>query len=167
VQDDVLFDDRLPVRSYLEQALWPGDGAGIASLFCAQAYTQPRAGWHRLRRAWRLGAQAFVFSRDVAQRFLANHEVVLHRWSQHRNGLADISWRVGQWAYDADVPVYFTTPSLVQHVGDVSTIWPKARVIGNRRASRFVGDVISPQQIAQIPREERIDPSGDSDERII
>lgn len=139
VQDDVLFGNGMDVRSYLEEVLWPGP-PGIASLYCSRGYTQPANGWYRMRETWRLGALAFIFCREAAQEFLADRDVVLHRWSRRKNGLADISWRVGQWAASADVPVYFTTPSLVQHAGDVSTVWPTARSFGNRRASRFVGD---------------------------
>lgn len=137
VQDDALFSDLPGVRQHLERVFWPGERPGIASLFCSRAYTLPRAGWHQFTGTWRWCALAFVFSRAAAQRFLADMEVVRHRWSRHRNGLADISWRIGKWARSAGVPVYYPTPSIVQHIGDVSTLWQGARIFGNRRASWF------------------------------
>lgn len=143
VQDDVLFCDHAGLRGYLERVLWPGRRAGIASLFCSRAYTQPQPGWYQFQGVWTWCALAFVFSREAAQRFLADREVVQHRWSRGRNGLADISWRVGRFAALASVPVYFPTPSLVQHIGDVSTLWKGVRATGNRRADWFAGDSAS------------------------
>ncbi|HWB11888.1 MAG TPA: hypothetical protein VG826_21840 [Pirellulales bacterium] len=139
VQDDSLFCEDGDLRGYLERILWPGKRPGIASLFCSRAYTQPRAGWYEFDRPWLWCALAFVFSRQAAQRFLADLEVVEHRWSRRRNPLADIDWRIGQWAWRSDVPVYYPTPSLVQHIGDVSSLWKGARLHGYRRASWFAG----------------------------
>jgi hypothetical protein len=139
VQDDSLFCEDGDLREYLERVLWPGKQPGIASLFCSRAYTQPRAGWYEFEGPWLWGALAFVFSRQAAQRFLADLEVVEHRWSRRRNPLADIDWRIGQWAWRSDVPVYYPTPSLVQHIGDVSSLWKGARRHGYRRASWFAG----------------------------
>ena len=139
VQDDVLFAGDPLMRDYLEQVFWPGARPGIASLFCPRAYTRPQAGWHLYEGMWTLGALAFVYSREAAQRFHADRDVILHRWSRTRNGLADISRTVGQWAHENDIPVYYPTPSLVQHIGDVSAIFEGVRAYGNRRASWFAG----------------------------
>jgi hypothetical protein len=139
VQDDVLFARDSQIRDYLEHVLWPGERPGIASLFCSRAYTTSQAGWHLIEGVWTWGALAFVFSQEAAQRFLADRDVVLHRWSRKRNGLADISRTVGQWAYENDIPVYYPTPSLVQHIGEVSAIFEGVRAYGNRRASWFAG----------------------------
>lgn len=139
VQDDALFCSDPCTREYLEQVFWPGESAGIASLFCSRADTQPVAGWYQYPGAWSWCALAFVFSRAAAQRFLADLDVVRHRESRRKNGLAHISWCIGQWAVRSQVPVYFPTPSLVQHIGEVSTLWSGARVWGNRRAGWFAG----------------------------
>ena len=139
VQDDALVCDDGELRVYLEDVLWPGKRAGIASLFCSRAYTQPRAGWYSFQGAWVWGALAFVFSREAAQQFLADLAVVQHRWTRSRNPLADIDWRIGQWAWQNDVPLYYPTPSLVQHIGDVSSLWQGLRAYGDRRASWFAG----------------------------
>jgi hypothetical protein len=139
VQDDVLFARDSQMRDYLERVFWPGERPGIASLFCSRAYTRPQAGWHLFEGVWSLSALAFVFSKEAAQRFHADRGVILHRWSKTRNGLADISRTVGQWACENDIPVYYPTPSLVQHIGDVSAIFEGVRAYGNRRASWFAG----------------------------
>ena len=143
VQDDVLFAHDARMREYLEGIFWPGQRPGIASLFCSRAYTTPQAGWRQFEGVWTWCALAFVFSQDAAQRFFADREVVLHRWSQTRNGLADISRTVGEWAYESHIPLYYPTPSLVQHIGDVSAIWDGVRAFGNRRASWFAGGHLS------------------------
>jgi hypothetical protein len=137
VQDDVQFAADLPVRDYLERILWPGARAGIVSLFCSRAYTQSQPGWYRFKGVWAWGALAFVFSRDAARQFLADAEVVRHRWRPLRNGLTDIDGCIGRWASRRNVPLYYPTPSLVQHVGEVSSLWPGERAHGNRRATWF------------------------------
>jgi hypothetical protein len=139
VQDDGLFVQSPELRRYLERVLWPGDLPGIASLYCSRAYVQPRRGWHLFHGAWVWSALAFVFSRDAAKRFVADRDVVEHRWNRGAERLADIDWLIGQWAVRAGVPVYFPTPSLVQHIGHVSSLWSDTRAFGNRRATWFAG----------------------------
>ncbi|HEY2157755.1 MAG TPA: hypothetical protein VGH33_19150 [Isosphaeraceae bacterium] len=138
VQDDSLFAG-FDIRGYLERILWPGRRPGITSLFCSRAYTRPEPGWREFEGVWIWCALAFIFPREAAQRFLADRDVVLHRWSKTRHNLAEIDWRVGRWAADHDVPVYYPTPSLVQHIGEVSSLWKGLRLLGDRRATWFAG----------------------------
>jgi hypothetical protein len=135
VQDDVAFAAGFDVRAYLEEVLWPGTTPGIVSLLCPSPYTRPQPGWYPFQDHWIYGAQAFVFSRSAAQGFLADPAVVEHRESTERNPLADIDWCVGQWASRHKRPIYFPTPSLVQHIGQVSSLWKGRRASGYRRAS--------------------------------
>ncbi len=137
VQDDVLFAADFDVRAYLERILWPGKTPWTVSLFCPRPYTQPEPGWHAFEDDWIWGAQAFVFSREAAQFFLADLEVVRHRWNHDRNPLADIDWCIGQWASMRKRPIHYPTPSLVQHIGELSSLWKGQRVWGYRRASWF------------------------------
>ena len=135
VQDDVVFAPPFDVRSYLEQALWPGKNPAIVSLLCPRPYTQPEPGWFALNEDWIWGAQAFVFSPLAARDFLADMNVVCHRDTRERNPTADIDWCVGQWASRHKQPIYYPTPSLVQHVGQISSLWTGRRAWGRRRAS--------------------------------
>jgi hypothetical protein len=141
VQDDVVLYDRYNLRVYLERYLWPSVPVGAVSLFCSSAYTQPQSGWHRLGEPWVWGALAFLFPRESAKRFIADPVVLEHRWCHHNRGLANIDTVIGEWANRHGLPIYFPTPSLAQHVGDSSTLWPNARSDGSRRADRFVGDL--------------------------
>jgi hypothetical protein len=135
VQDDVVFAEGFFVRGYLEDVLWPGKKPGIVSLLCPHPYTKPDPGWYPFDDDWIWGAQAFAFSREAAQGFLTDSRVLQHRYTRHRNPLADIDWCVGQWAKRQRQPIYYPTPSLVQHVGQISSLWPGQRAWGYRRAS--------------------------------
>jgi hypothetical protein len=139
LQDDALMYDGENVRAYLEETLWPGGAAPIVSLFCPAPYTARRFGWHRFRWPWVWGAQAYIFSRAVAQRYLADRRVCRHRWRSARGGLTQIDVVLGRWAWWRRIPVWFPTPSLVQHIGDVSTLWLGSRAAGPRAASLFAG----------------------------
>jgi hypothetical protein len=153
VQDDTQFFAHPGLRAYLEEAvLWPGRRPGVVSLFGSRAYTTDVAGWTRFRGVWIWCALAFIFPRDVARRFVADADVVGHRWTTERNPLADIDWRVGRWARDRRVPLHFPSPSLVQHIGEVSALWTGVRLLGNRRAGWFAG----------APRSGPLPHSGDS-----
>lgn len=139
LQDDALLIQHPELRAYLERVLWPGDRPGIVSLYCARPYTQARAGWYALPMQWVWGALAFVFPAEAAWRFLADPEVVGHR-RNGPDGLTGIDLLIGRFAYRNDLPVYFPTPSVVQHIGHVSALWDHARVSGSRRAASVVGE---------------------------
>lgn len=139
LQDDACFVDVPGIREYLEGVLWPGKGPGVVSLYCSSAYDQARAGWHRLGEEWVWGATAFVFSGAAARAFLADESVAEHRRSTARNGLADIDWLIGQWAVERGLEIHFPFPSLVQHIGEVSTLWPGSRAVGYRKATGWPG----------------------------
>jgi hypothetical protein len=141
VQDDVVLFDRQNLREYLEEALWPADPVGAVSLFCSSAYTRTEPGWYAPEDAWVWGAQAFVFPRESAKRFVADPLVLEHRWSYCHRGLANIDTVIGQWAARHGLPICYPSPSLAQHVGDTSTLWPEARIDGHRRADQFAGEL--------------------------
>jgi hypothetical protein len=141
VQDDALFYDRQDLRSYLEQVLWLSDPPGLVSLYCSAAYTRPVHGWHRLESRWVWGALAFIFPAQLARRFVSDPEVFDHRRGAPPGERAYIDTLIGNWAERHGVPIYFPTPSLVQHIGDASTLWGVEQAHGPRRADRFLGDL--------------------------
>jgi hypothetical protein len=140
VQDDALMYDGENVRAYLERALWPGGSLPVVSLYCPEPYTAKRYGWHRYRKAWVWGALALVFPRATAQRYLCDRAVCQHRWRSQTGGLSQIDVLLGWWARRRRVPFWFPTPSLVQHIGETSTLAPDNPAAGARAASLFVGD---------------------------
>ncbi len=142
VQDDVIFDDRHDLRAYLEEILWPTEPIAAVSLYCSKAYTRPEFGWHKLESQWIWGALAFVFPRESAKQFVTDPLVFEHR-SHPKEGLANIDILIGRWAHERQLPIYFPSPSVVQHIGNDSSIWsdPESRAIGERCANRFAGDI--------------------------
>jgi hypothetical protein len=141
LQDDALIYDGENVREYLEQALWPGDRLPVVSLYCPAPYTARRYGWHAYRKAWVWGALALVFPRAVVQTYLRDRSVCRHRWRSGSGGLAQIDTLLGWWARRRGIPSWFPTPSLVQHIGETSTLWADCSpLVGPRTASLFVGD---------------------------
>jgi hypothetical protein len=141
VQDDVVFFDRENLRQYLEDVLWPGRSTVLVSLYSAAVDTGPEPGWHPRRGGWVSGAHAFLFPPQMAKAFVIDRTVFQHRWLPHPVWSKCLDDLIGNWARDRRVDVWFPTPSLAQHVGDASTLWPNARVVGSRRAEPFAGDL--------------------------
>ncbi len=139
-QDDALFYDRQSLPEYLEQVLWPSRPPALVSLYSAPADCGFRPGWHSLPGSCSTGPVAMVFSRELAKSFLADAAVIEHRWSPDPVAAAALGHVVGHWARDCGIPLWLPTPSLVQHIGDTSTLWPRARALGHRRAGWFAGD---------------------------
>ncbi|WP_182868583.1 hypothetical protein [Stieleria mannarensis] len=145
VQDDALFLGTPAMRDYLESVLWPDDGPWIASLYCSKAYTQASVGWHRFSDRWVWGAVAFAFSPEALRQILTSPLVYQHRMLPEGKGLARIDVVVGQIAVANEIPILLPSPSLVQHIGTVSTIWNLARAVNSRHADRFIGDLLDRQ----------------------
>ena len=137
-QDDIELLRRADLRTYLERVLWPGENPGILSLYCSSEYTRKDRGWHRFPENWIWGATAFVFSPDAVRGILSSVAVIDHRLEGAGDGLKGIDVAVGQWAERTNTPIWFPTPSLVQHTGQVSTLWDTARAVASRRAGTIV-----------------------------
>lgn len=141
IQDDAWFYDRENLREYLEQTLWPGDVPGIVSLYCSEADTGRFDGWHQHSGPWVWGALAFVFPRRVLERYIADPSL-LQRPAQVVNGaFANVDSATGRWADSQKIPFWSPTPSLVQHIGNSSSIWSESANSGPRRADWFAADL--------------------------
>ena len=138
VQDDVILFRHRKLRQYLEDFLWPVEGPCVVSLFCSRAYVTAQVGWFRLEEDLVWGGQALLFSREACLGIFSDPQVLNHRLTEA--GFAGIDSVVGNWAGRHDVPVYVSTPSLAQHIGQVSAIWSSStQAYINRRASKFAG----------------------------
>lgn len=140
LQDDALIYDGENVRAYLEKVLWPGDQFSVVSLYCPQPYTATRYGWHRYRKSWVWGALALVFPRATVQTYLRDRSICQHRWRSASGGMSQIDVLIGWWARQRRIPFWFPTPSLIQHVGETSTLSADCPASGPRAASLFVGN---------------------------
>jgi hypothetical protein len=139
VEDDAVFFDREDLRAYLEELLWPAEAVGAVSLYCSSVYTQAEPGWKVFSGPWVWGALAFVFPREAVRQLVGDPLIIAHRGGRDC-GLADTDALIGRWSAARGLPIYFPTPSLVQHIGDRSASWPAVRALGFRRADQFAGD---------------------------
>lgn len=140
VQDDARFFDRGPLRPYLERCLWPGGSTCLVSLYCCAKDTAATDGWQAPRGVVQSGPVALVYPREVAKAFVTSPSVFRRRWSSDAKAAATIGGAITSWASAAGVPIWLPTPSLAQHIGETSTLWPGLRALGPRRAARFAGD---------------------------
>lgn len=140
IQDDSILATNL--RTYLERMLWPGPSVGVVSVYCpAHSSVNRDDGFHPLCDGWRAwGALAYIFPRESALELLGDVEVLRHRFEGPNGGLRNIDSVVGAWCERADRGYFVHVPSLVQHVGETSTLYPGATASGNRRAAEFVDD---------------------------
>lgn len=139
-------------RTWCEQQLWPA-GCGVVSLFTPRLHEGETVGWRVLSPGFQrvCGAQALVFRRDLLERFLADARVV-HNLNHDRHGDDAI---LGGWLGRQGLGIGYHTPSLVQHVGDVSSIFAEGP--DRRNVARAVDDVAdisgwetSPSRLGQI-----------------
>ncbi len=127
-QDDVIVGPN--TRELVEKIIWPAD-AGLISIFCPDMY-KGRAKLNRVidGPALRM-AQTFIFPKKVVVGLLNSKEI----W--RLGGNVQIDNRVGSYLHSVNLYPYFHTPSLAQHIGHTSTIWPDVDATGMRAASDF------------------------------
>ena len=142
IQDDALLPTSPHVREYVEHVTWPVEGPCILSLYCSAKYEKESAGWHRFEGDWVWGAVAFAFSPEAIRVVLNSIRLIEHRAQPDKKGLSQIDVVIGQIATEANIPIFYPSPSLVQHIGTVSTIWENARAVNGRRATQFIGDLL-------------------------
>lgn len=142
-QDDAIF--AVGSRAYLEQNLWPAAEVGVVSIYTPSHWSEGRTpGFHPVRHGWASwGALAYAFSNPSLRALLADPLFIKHRHHGAADGLRNIDSAVGAWCEAAGLPYYIHVPSLVQHIGDTSTIWTRASASGPRRAADFIGRVAS------------------------
>lgn len=158
VQDDVEFCRN--IRTYLEQTLWPAERTGMVSVYCPAVYVRRTRGFHSVETGWSLvSALTCIFPNAAARSLLGHARVLNHRRAGPYGGVKSIDSVIGQWAKDCGLPAYFHTPSLVQHTGDTSTVWPQATNEGLRHAADFVGAEFDAAQLAPATANEMA-PSG-------
>ena len=140
VQDDVEFCRG--VREYLEAVLWPARRVGVVSIYRSSVNASTKPGLQLAEPARGLvGALAYIFPGASVRNLLSDPQAVFHR--RRANGLFAIDEVIGRWSVRRKLPAYNHSPSLVQHTGDVSTVWDNASNSGYRRASDFPGSDFS------------------------
>ena len=122
--------------------LWPAERIGVVSLFCPSNYARGKqVGFHAEDRGWDTwGAQAYLFPYQSAEMVLTSPLFVQHRRSGPSGGNRNIDSVVGHWCRESRMPYFVHAPSLVEHVGVTSTLYPTAGIWGNRATVDFVGE---------------------------
>lgn len=152
VQDDVVFMQG--TREFVGRFEIPAD-AGVLSLFCAVCDNGP-FGWHTTEATFgRAGAQGLLFPRERAFEFLAHPWTVNYRRirmtpSKHfrGDGLHHIDGVVGEWCRRAGLKVYTHSPSLSQHIGHASVMYPGFEGKPDRRFSdSFPGEAANAAEL--------------------
>ena len=142
-QDDVLY--ARDIRPYLEATLWPAKRLGVVSLHTPSHRARVDwKGYHADNEGWRSwGAQAYVFSNPSLRALLRDAAVVNHRHRGPGEGKRNVDSVVGYWCATSGLDYVIHQPSLTQHIGETSTLWPDASLLGNRSASTFIGELNS------------------------
>ncbi len=118
-QDDVELAAGL--RHWCEDHLWPLDN-GLVSLFTPRLHSDRMIGWQIKSPGFQrvCGAQALVFRRDWLQSFVSDARVLN---SFRLRDQADDAV-LGGWLARDGRGIAYHSPSLVQHVGKISSIFP-------------------------------------------
>jgi len=136
-EDDVEFSPGL--KEYLDLTLWPEnpDKIALCSAYCPKQYTTDKAGWHVENRGWTLSmAQAWIIPtqsarmiydefKDVPEKVasiprLTPENIRLYRDQINERILTDN--RIGLWAQNNNLNVWYHTPSLSQHIASRDSI---------------------------------------------
>jgi hypothetical protein len=132
IQDDVIFcRGTYDYIRGLENL--PGD-LGLISLFTPPVYSKSKP-WTRVDDGCTLfDAQCFFFPAHCVDSLIACQEL----WQLPGN--KQIDNRVGLWLKMYGLAAYYHSPSLCQHIGETSTLWPEAKIVGDRMATDFIGE---------------------------
>jgi len=145
-QDDVLFacaDRNENLRQYLEHSLWPDDQTGCVSIYCSAAYHQDKHDWHRFQGKWLWGALAFIWPRESLIHFLSHNGIMWRFTDKRTKGTRRSDRVVGHWHAEHNKSMWYCSPSLVQHIGNTSTLYgPGNKARGKRAAREFVGAML-------------------------
>ena len=145
-QDDILLSAGL--RQYLDGRLWPAAEVGVVSLYCPRHYTNEDVnGFHEIHEGsgtW--GALAYLFPNPSVRALLADPLFTDHRHHGRRQGLRNIDSITGLWCQERGLPYFVHSPSLIQHIGDTSTLW-QANNTGRRRAKVFAADAAALESV--------------------
>lgn len=134
-QDDVLVHWGDALRQYLELALWPAAKPGLVSLYTPGLISQ--RGWHRIPPTWDWGTLAIIFPNVLAKAYLSDPEVVRNSLPTRPGEHRPIPEIVRKWVRRSRLDVWCPSPSLTQHIGSTSTIWPHAGLSRKRSAPWF------------------------------
>ena len=142
-QDDIVFCEG--VRSYLEQILWASPSPQVLSIYCAAVHDRnDDVGFRALDEGWQTcGALTLIFPNVVARALLCDSMFLHHRRNGSMSETVGIDSVVGSWCQKSGITYYVHSPSLVQHIGQNSTLWGYLADSPRRSACSFPGESVS------------------------
>lgn len=140
-QDDILVAAGL--AGWLETLEWPAENIGCVSLYCAGPHRKEQSGWweqslvptDKLKQPWVkvYGALAMLWPRQSAEAFLA--------YNPHLLWKSKVDQLIGKWCMETGRRLFVHSPSLVEHIGAVSTFGGHSTLTPARMAGQWVHDV--------------------------
>lgn len=142
-------------KRYLEYALPSLGNFASASLYTPSIYKNKHRCFHNELQGQRTWSTVTVVMRtDMAVSFFSDIDVQRHRFmdifgedarywccpkTDTKNSIKDAV--IGQWAAKRNLPVYYHTPSLAEHIGEFSNLTDQPSLVANGRMSAdFVGE---------------------------
>lgn len=138
---------------YLEEHLPDMLPFASVSMYCPSCYKTKWAGFYNHCHDWKSRSTVtIIMSRQGAIQFFSDPDVQRHRfeytlpvpkdeviWGVQVDPLNSIKDAViGMWAYKNDLPMFYHSPSLAQHIGETSTLTTD-KIDSDRAADDFVG----------------------------
>jgi hypothetical protein len=109
-------------------------------LYCCLDDSGRQPGWREVPGLPVSGPLALVFPVEIAKSFVTDFAVFEHRWQPDETAATSLGDLIATWSLRHGISTWYPTPSLVQHIGETSTLWRGARASGTRRAGRFAAD---------------------------
>jgi len=159
-EDDVIYNR--DSKAYLEFSFPHLGSFGSLSLYTPSRYHQREfQGWHdECHGVETWSTVTVIMSKESVIRFFASEDTQRHRFQDIFHAPL-IQWGVncdpcnsvkdaviGHWAKKKELPIYYHTPALAQHIGISSTLSDeKANIENGRMAADFVGENVSLQML--------------------
>ena len=157
----IMFEDDIVlchnIKPYLEYCLPELVPFASISLYTPSYYCVPKRCFHNECRGWNTYCtQTVVMSKKSVNKFLTNYNVIAHRtgetacpktaditsktWPEYKNTCKD--GIIGRWAKEENLPIYYHSPSLVEHIGEDSSLKDQpAKIFSQHHTSKdFVGE---------------------------
>lgn len=154
IEDDIILCRM--TKEYLEYSIPQlGEFASVSPYTPSKLKRRNIVGFHNESRGiqtW--STQAVVMTRQKAICFFSDYDVQRHRfenvfgkdekywclpYTDSKNSIKDVV--IGHWAAKNNLPIYYHTPSLVEHIGYHSTLTDmKTTVENSRKSADFVGE---------------------------
>ncbi len=152
-QDDAFVHYGDALRDYLERVLWLERSPALVTLYNPGIHQS--VGWHKLPDNWDWGTLAVIFPPELARSFLSDTKVVERAIVRAAEKHLPIPELLREWQLRKRIAVWCPYPSLVQHIGQTSSIWPHVGLTTHRTAPLFSADLDHPlmadQSLADFP----------------